>query len=61
MDKVVGWGEFNGNVGYDMGGLGKVHGVFGIGQDNDGGVRLMDWAVGKGLCLMNMCFKKRNC
>ena len=30
-----------------MGGRGA--GGFGIGQINDGGVRLLDWAVGKGL------------
>ena len=42
-----------------MGGFGKVHGVFGIGQINDGGFRLLDWAVGKGLRLMNTCFQKR--
>ena len=34
-------------------------GGFGIGQINDGGIRLLDWVVGKGLCLMNTCFKKR--
>ena len=34
-------------------------GSFGIQQINDGGIRLLDWAVGKGLCLMNTCFQKR--
>ena len=34
-------------------------GSFGIGQINDGGIRLLDWAVGKGLHLMNSCFQKR--
>ena len=31
---------------------------YAIGQTNDGGVRLMDWAVGKGMNLMNHCFWK---
>ena len=34
-------------------------GSFGIGQINDGGIRLLDWAVGKGLHLMITCFQKR--
>ena len=38
--------------------FGEVHGGFGIGQINDGGIRLLDWTVGKGLCL-NSCFQKR--
>ena len=42
----------------DMGGFGEVHGGFGIGQINDGGIILLDWAVGKGLSLINTCFKK---
>ena len=39
-----------------MGGFGEVHGYFGIGQINDGGIRLLDWAVGKGLRLMIASF-----
>ena len=59
-DNVLVGGDFNGHVGSDMGGFGEVHGGFGIGQINDGGIRLLDWAVGKGLRLMNTCFQKRN-
>ena len=65
MDKVVTsekmlvGGDCNRYVGSDMGGFGEVHGVFGIGQINDRGIRLLDWAVGKGLRLMNTCFQKR--
>ena len=58
-DNVLVGGDFNGHVGSDMGGFGEVHGGFGIGQINDGGIRLLDWAVGKGLRLMNTCFQKR--
>ena len=47
MDKVVTsdvlvGGDFNGYVGGDMGGFGEVHRGFGIGQMNDGGIRLLD-------------------
>ena len=64
MDKVVTsevlvGGDFNGHVGSDKGSFGEVHGGFGIEQINDGRIRLLDWAVGKGLCLMNTCFQKR--
>ena len=58
-DNVLVGGDFNGHVGSDMGGFGEVHGGFGIGQINDGEIRLLDWAVGKGLRLMNTCFQKR--
>ena len=39
--------------------LKEVHGSLGIGQMNDGGIRLLDWAVVKRLRLMNTCFQKR--
>ena len=42
-----------------MGGFGEVHESFGIGQINDGGIRLLVWAVGKGLRLLNTSFQKR--
>ena len=40
--------DFNGHVGSGMGGSGEVHGG------------LLDWAVGKGLHLMNTCFQKKS-
>ena len=52
-EKVFVGGYFSGHVGSDMGGFGEVHRGFGIGQINDGGIILLDWAVGKGLHLMN--------
>ena len=52
-------GDFNGHVGSYMDGFGEVHGGFEIGQINDGGIRLLDWVVGKGLCLKDTCFQKR--
>ena len=51
--------DFNDHVGSDVGGFGEVHGDFGIGQINNGGIRLLDWAVIKGLRLMNTYFQKR--
>ena len=57
-EKVWVGGDFNGHVRSDMGGFGEVHGGFGIGQVNDGGTRLLDCAVGKGLRLMNTVSRK---
>ena len=52
--------DFNGYVGSDMGGFGEVNRGFGIVQINVGRIRLLDWAVAKGLRLMNtICFQKR--
>ena len=57
-EKVLVGGDFNGYAGNDIGGFGEVHRGFGIGQINDGGIRSFNWAVGKGLHLMNTCFQK---
>ena len=54
--KVLVGSDFNGYVGSDMGSSGEVQGVFRIGKTNNGGIRLLDWAAGKGLRLMNTCF-----
>ena len=41
-EKVLVGGDFNGHVGSDMSGFGEVHGGFGIGQINDGSIRLLN-------------------
>ena len=48
-EKVLMGGDFDSHVGSDMGGFGEVHGDFGTGQIKDGGIRLLDSAIGKGL------------
>ena len=58
-EKVLMGGDFNDHVGSDIVGFVDVHGDFGIGQINHGGIRFLDWTVGKGLCLMKTCFQKR--
>ena len=58
-EKVLVGVDLNGYVGSDVGDVGEVHGGFGIGQIIDGGIRLLDWAVGKGLLLINTYFQKR--
>ena len=56
--KVLVCGDFDGHVGSDMGGFGGVYEGLRIMQINDGGVRLLYQAVGKGLLLINTCFQK---
>ena len=56
--EVLVGGDFNGHVGSHMGGFLEVHGGFGIEHINDGGIRLLDWAVDEGLRLINTCFQK---
>ena len=58
-EKVLVAGDFNGHVCSYMGGFGEVHGGFGIGKINDEWIRLLDWAVGKGMRLMNNFAQKR--
>ena len=41
-EKVLVSGSFNGHVDSDIGGFGEIHSHFGIGQINDGRIRLMD-------------------
>ena len=52
-------GDFNDHVGSDTGGFEGVYGDFEIGQINDGGIRLLGLAIGKGQRLMSTCFQKR--
>ena len=42
IEKVLVGVDFNDYVGSDMGGFEEVHGAFGIGQINDGGIKLLD-------------------
>ena len=58
-EKVLVGGDFNVHVCSYMGGFGDVYGGFEIDKINDEGIRLLDWAVGKGLRLMNNCTQKR--
>ena len=58
-EKMLVGGDFNSHVASDMGGFVEVLRRFGTGQVNVKGIRLLDWAVGKGLHLMNTCFQKR--
>ena len=58
-EKMLVGGDFIGYVDSVMGGFREVHEGFAIGQINDRGIKLLDWAVDKGLRFMNTCFQKR--
>ena len=57
-EKVLVGGDVNGNIGNDMACFGEVHGDFGIGKINDGGIKLLGLTVGKVQHLRNICFQK---
>ena len=52
-------GDFNGHGSSDLCGFREVYGGFRIGQINDGGIKLLDQAIGKGFRLMNTYFRSR--
>lgn len=58
-EKVSVGEDFNGYLGCDADCFLEDHGGFRNGQVNGEEVRLVEWAFGKGLRLMNTCFEKR--
>ena len=48
-DKVLIGGDFNVHFGIEPFGFCEIHWGLDIGQWNDGGVWMLDWAVGKGI------------
>ena len=52
-------GDFNGHVGGHKQGYEKVHGGFGFGDLNEGGRRILDFAVAFDLIVGNTLYKKR--
>ncbi|XP_059308791.1 uncharacterized protein LOC132059965 [Lycium ferocissimum] len=69
LDKVVGGiplteklfvgGDFNGHIGFVSRGYDDVHGGFGFGDRNRGGVSLLDFARAFGLVVANSSFPKK--
>ena len=58
-EKIYIGGDFNGHVGEDRLGYEMVHGGYGIGNRNDLGESILDFAMAYGLVLVNTYFKKR--
>ena len=57
-EKVLVGGNFNGHVGSVWVALETFIRVW-VRKIDNSGMRLLDWAVGKGLGLMNSCFQKK--
>ena len=53
-------GYFNGHIGSSAGGYTEVHGGFGFGERNGGGISLLDFAKAFDLVIANSSFMKRD-
>ena len=53
-------GDFNGHIGVDSDRYDTVHGGFGFGERNNGGVPVLDFAVAYELLVVNSYFKKED-
>ncbi|XP_055824437.1 uncharacterized protein LOC129892958 [Solanum dulcamara] len=53
-------GDFNGHIGTTSNGFDDVHGGFGFGERNGGGVSLLEFAKAFELVIANSCFLKRD-
>ena len=53
-------GDFNGHIGRRRAGYESVHGGFGYGKRNNGGVSLLNFAVAYELVIVNSFFKKKD-
>ncbi|XP_060171841.1 uncharacterized protein LOC132603008 [Lycium barbarum] len=58
-EKLFVGGDFNGHIGLISGGYDDVHGGFGFGDRNGGGVSLLDFARASGLVIANSSFPKK--
>ncbi|XP_059290453.1 uncharacterized protein LOC132043988 [Lycium ferocissimum] len=59
-EKLFVGGDFNGHIGSISGGYDDVHGGFGFGDRNGGGVALLDFARAFGLVIANSSFPKKD-
>ena len=58
-EKIFIGGDFNGHFGGNSGGYEAVHGGFGFGERNSGGVAVLDFAIAYDLLVVNSLFKKK--
>ncbi|XP_059292484.1 uncharacterized protein LOC132045935 [Lycium ferocissimum] len=58
-EKLFIGGDFNGHIGSVSRGYDEVHGGFGFGDRNGGGVSLLDFAKAFELVVANSCFPKK--
>ena len=58
-ERVILGGDLNGHLGVSRAGIGRVHGGWGVGERNEGGERVIDFAVAFDLALVNTFFEKK--
>ncbi len=58
-EMLVQCGDFNGHIGHSSDGYDGIHGGFGYGQRNEGGDRLLEFAVAHDLVVGNSLFTKK--
>ena len=58
-EKLFIGGDFHGHIGADSVGYDTVHGGFGFGERNSGGVSVLDFAVAFDLLVVSSFFKKK--
>ncbi|XP_043717506.1 uncharacterized protein LOC122665422 [Telopea speciosissima] len=58
-EKIIIGGDLNGHVGKDRRGYEEVHGEYGVGERNEEGISVLDFAIAFDMCIVNTFFKKR--
>ncbi|XP_068240963.1 craniofacial development protein 2-like [Palaemon carinicauda] len=58
-ERVIMGGDLNGHLGISREGIKRVHGGWGVGERNDGGERVIDFAVTFDLAMINTFFEKK--
>ena len=58
-ERVILGGDLNGHLGISRTGIDRVHGGWGVGERNEGGERVIDFAVAFDLALINTFFEKK--
>ncbi|XP_043710423.1 uncharacterized protein LOC122659376 [Telopea speciosissima] len=59
-EKIVIGGDLNGLVGRDRRGYEEIHEGYGVGERNEEGISVLDFAIAFDLCIANTFFKKRD-
>ena len=58
-ERIIIGGDLNGHLGISRAGISRVHGGWGVGERNEGGERVIDFAVAFDLALINTFFEKK--
>ncbi|XP_043710378.1 uncharacterized protein LOC122659315 [Telopea speciosissima] len=59
-EKIIIGGDLNGHVGRERRGYEEVHGGYRVGERNEEGTSVLDFAIAYDMCIANTFFKKRD-